>query len=354
MSNAGGARIKCIIKFLTGVEILILKKKFLFSALAAVFTLIIPFSVVGCKTGGNVVRINEVTHSVFYAPLYLADALGYFGDEGFKIELTNGGGADKTMAAVLANEADIGFCGPEAVVYAHIGGTTDAPMVFGQMTKRDGSFLVGRTAEPDFDWKDLEGKTIIAGRPGGVPYMTFEYVLKQAGVNATLVNNIDFNMTTAAFEGDIGDYCTMFEPTASAYQAAGKGYIVASVGQESGEIPYTCFMAKQSYIDKNGDKVRGLLKAITKAVKYLDEHDATDVAKLLTKYFDGTDEASIKTSLESYKNIDAWVKNMAMEETAYDRLLDVIEEAGELSRRIPFHQAILTESADRAYREIYG
>ena len=227
-------------------------------------------------------------------------------------------------------------------------------MVFGQMTKRDGSFLVGRTAEPDFDWKNLEGKTIIAGRPGGVPYMTFEYVLKQAGVNATLVNNIDFTMTPAAFEGDIGDYCTMFEPTASAYQAAGKGYIVASVGQESGEIPYTCFMAKQSYIDKNGDKVRGLLKAITKAVKYLDEHDATDVAKLLTKYFDGTDEASIKTSLESYKNIDAWVKNMAMEETAYDRLLDVIEEAGELSRRIPFHQAILTESADRAYREIYG
>lgn len=331
-----------------------MKKKFLFSVLAAVLTLIIPFSVVGCKKGGKVVKINEVTHSVFYAPLYLADSLGYFEDEGFKIELTNGGGADKTMAAVLAGEADIGFCGPEAVVYTHIGGTTDAPMVFGQMTKRDGSFLVGRTPEPDFDWKNLEGKTIIAGRPGGVPYMTFEYVLKNAGVTANLVNNIDFNMTTAAFEGNTGDYCTMFEPTASNYVAAGKGYIVASVGQESGEIPYTCFMAKQSYIDKNGDKVRGLLKAVTKATKYINDHDSASVAKLLVPYFDGTNEASLKTSLDSYKSIDAWVTDMAMKETAYERLLDVIELAGELSTRIPFHKAVLTESAHRAYREIYG
>ncbi len=152
----------------------------------------------------------------------------------------------------------------------------------------------------------------------------------------------------------MGDYCTMFEPVASEYQAAGKGYIVASVGQESGEIPYTCFMAKQSYIDKNGDKIRGLLKAVTKAIKYLDEHDSASVAKLLTKYFDGTSEASLKTSVDSYKKIDAWVKNMAMEETAYERLLDVIEQAGELKARVPFHKTVLTEAADRAYREIYG
>lgn len=314
----------------------------------------LPLSVAGCKKGGKTIRINEVTHSVFYAPLYLADSLGYFEDEGFKIELTNGGGADKTMAAVLAGEADVGFCGPEAVVYTHIGGTTDAPKVFGQLTKRDGSFLVGRTAEPDFDWKNLEGKTIIAGRPGGVPFMTFEYVLKSAGVTSNLVKNIDFNMTTAAFEGGTGDYCTMFEPTASSYQAAGKGYIVASVGEESGEIPYTCFMAKQSYIDKNGDKVRGLLNAMTKAIKYIDEHDSASVAKLLTKHFDGTSEESLKTSLDSYKKIDAWVKNMAMEESSYNRLLDVIELAGELEKRVPFHNVVLTEAADLAYRGIYG
>jgi len=314
----------------------------------------IPFTFAGCKNDGNIIKINEVTHSVFYAPLYLADALGYFKEEGFSVELTNGGGADKTMAAVLAGEADVGFCGPEAVVYTHIGSTGDVPLVFGQMTKRDGSFLVGRNKEENFDWKNLEGKTIIAGRPGGVPYMTFEYVLKSAGVKATLVNNIDFNMTGAAFDGGTGDYCTMFEPAASSYVDTGKGYIVASVGAEAGEIPYTCFMAKRSYIDKNGDKVRGLLRAVTKATKYINEHDSADIAKLLVKYFDGTGEQSLKTSLESYKKIDAWVTNMAMEEKAYERLLDVIDLAGELDKRIDFHTAVLTEAADRVYLEIYA
>ena len=177
--------------------------------------------------------------------------------------------------------------------------------------------------------------------------------MKQAGVKADLVKNIDFNMTTAAFEGNTGDYCTMFEPTASSYVAAGKGYIVASVGQESGEIPYTCFMAKQSYIDKHGDKVNGLLKAITKATKYIEEHDSAAVAKLLVKYFDGTSEESLKASMDSYKKIDAWVTNMAMEESAYERLLDVIELAGELEKRVDFHDVVLTEAADRAYRAIY-
>ena len=139
------------------------------------------------KEYDKIIRINEVTHSVFYAPLYLADALGYFEDEGFKVELTNGGGADKTMAAVLANEADVGFCGPEAVIYTYLGGSEDCPKVFGQLTKRDGSFLVGRVKEDNFDWNNLQGKNIIAGRPGGVPMMTFQYVLKEAGISANLV-----------------------------------------------------------------------------------------------------------------------------------------------------------------------
>ena len=195
---------------------------------------------------------------------------------------------------------------------------------------------------------------MLAGRPGGVPYMTFEYVLKNAGVTANLVKNIDFNMTTAAFEGNTGDYCTMFEPTASSYVAAGKGYIVASVGQESGEIPYTCFMAKQSYIDKNGDKVRGLLRAVTKATKYIEEHDSTDVAKKIVKYFENTTEDSVKTSVDSYKSIDAWVTNMAMEEASFTRLLDVIELAGELEKRVDFNKVVLTETADNVYREIYA
>lgn len=326
----------------------------MYLVLAAVFTLMIPLSVTGCSKDSKTIRINEVTHSVFYAPMYLADSLGYFKDEGYSIELTNGGGADATMAAVLSGGADVGFCGPEAAVYVHNGESDDAPMVFGQLTKRDGSFLVGRTPEPDFDWKNLQGKEILAGRSGGVPLMTFQYVLRNNNVTATCITNVAFNSMTAAFEGNVGDYCTMFEPTASQYQAAGKGYIVASVGEESGEIPYTCFMAKRSYIDKNGEKVRALLRAITKAIKYIDEHDSQTVANLIAPYFDGTDAASLKTSLDSYKKIDAWVKNMAMEEASYERLLDVIEQAGELTSRVKFHDVVLTETADNVYREIYA
>ena len=313
----------------------------------------IPFAFAGCKKDDKTIRINEVTHSVFYAPLYLADALGYFEEEGFKIDITNGGGADKTMAAVLANEADVGFCGPEAVVYTYLGGSDDCPKVFGQLTKRDGSFLVGRVKEDNFDWKTLEGKDVIGGRPGSVPLMTFQYVLKQLNVKANLVTNIDFNLMTAAFEGGTADYCTMFEPVASEYQKAGKGFIVGSVGQQAGEIPYTCFMAKSSYINKNPEKIEGLLRGITKAIKYLKQTDSATVAKLLVKYFDGTSEESLKTSVESYAKIDAWVDNMAMKESAFNNLQDIIESAGELKQRVSFDSVILTETAQKVYGEIY-
>ena len=224
------------------------------------------FSLIGCRTSDKtVVKVNEVTHSVFYAPLYLADALGYFEEENIEIELTNGGGADSTMAAVLSGSADIGFCGPEAALYVLVGGSTDVPKVFGQLTKRDGSFLVSRKEEPNFQWTDLAGKELIAGRKGGVPAMTLEYVLNSNGLrdgtDLTLNFDVAFDLTVSAFEAGVGDYCTMFEPTASEYQAAGKGYIVASVGEDSGEVPYTCFIAKESWINKNEETVKAIAQA---------------------------------------------------------------------------------------------
>lgn len=324
----------------------------IFSALTLTAFTILPFT--ACDTKSGVIRINEVTHSVFYAPLYLAEALGYFKDEDVKIELTNGGGADSTMAALLSGSADVAFCGPEAAIYVLLGGSSDVPKVFGQLTKRDGSFLVARQRDNNFTWDKLEGKTILAGRKGGVPAMTFEYTLKTQNVNATLNYDVAFNMMTSAFESGIADYCTMFEPVASEYQAANKGYIVASVGQQSGEIPYTCFMAKQSYINGNGEKIDALLRAITKAIKYIDETDSDTVAQKLSGYFDGTNLASIKTSIESYKAIDAWVKNMAMQESAFNRLQDVIENAGELERRVKFSDLVITDRAQNIYNQIYG
>lgn len=330
-----------------------MKKRLIAILAAALSALAIPFSLAGCTGGGDVLRINEVTHSVFYAPMYLADALGYYEEEGFEVEFTNGGGADNTMAAVLSGSADIGFCGPEAALYIAIGGSTDAPKVFGQLTKRDGSFLVSREPEPDFKWSDLDGTEILAGRKGGVPAMTFEYVIEELGVNASLNYDVDFNYMTAAFESGIADYCTMFEPTASDYEAAGNGYIVASVGEQSGEIPYTCFAARESYINQNPDKIEGLLRAVTKAIKFTIENDASVIAGYLTAYFDGTSRESLANSVQAYKDIDAWVTNMAMEESAFNRLQDVIENSGELERRVAFDELILTDAAQKVYDEIY-
>lgn len=331
-----------------------MKKSLIAVFAAALAALAIPFSLAGCGGSGEVLKINEVTHSVFYAPMYLADALGYYEEEGFEVEFTNGGGADNTMAAVLSGSADVGFCGPEAALYIAIGGSSDSPKVFGQLTKRDGSFLVARTPEPDFKWSDLEGKEILAGRKGGVPAMTFEYVIEELGVNASLNYDVDFNYMTAAFESGIADYCTMFEPTASDYEAEGKGYIVASVGEQSGEIPYTCFAAKESYINENPEKIEGLLRAVTKATKFVMENDAATVAEYLVPYFDGTSEESLANSVQAYKDIDAWVANMAMEEAAFTRLQDVIENSGELERRVDFDELILTDVAQKVYVQVYG
>ncbi len=331
-------------------------KKFLSAALSACLILL-PFS--ACKDAGDdsVVKVNEVTHSVFYAPLYLADALGYFNEEGIRIELTNGGGADNVMAAVLSGDADVGFCGPEAALYVLIGGSSDVPTVFGQLTKRDGSFLVSRKPEPDFSWKNLKGKEILAGRKGGVPAMTFEYVLKNNGltdgVDLTLNYDVAFNLMTSAFEAGTADYCTMFDPVAYEYEAAGKGYVVASVGEASGEVPYTCFMAKSSWLRKNERKAEGFLRAVTKAVKYINETPSATVAPYLTNYFEGIAVASLAASVDRYKAIDSWRTELSMTEDSFTRLQDIIEGAGELDRRATLDELVDNGYAKSVYKEVY-
>ncbi len=319
---------------------------------AAVFALL-PLSACGEKDGLTTVKLNEVTHSIFYAPLYLADSLGFFEEEGIKIELTNGGGADAVMASVLSGDADIGFCGPEAAIYVQLGGSQDVPTVFGQLTKRDGSFLVSRKEEPNFKWTDLKGKEILAGRRGGVPAMTFEYVLRENGLTDDDINlnfDVAFNLMTSAFEAGTADYCTMFEPVASEYEAAGKGYVVAAVGEASGEVPYTSFLAKRSWIDGHKDVVRGFLRAMLRAVEYAETQEPDEIATHLYQAFPSTSYASISTSIRSYRKIDAWVSDMAMTEASFDRLQTIIERAGELPARVPFSSIV-----DNSYvKEVYA
>jgi NitT/TauT family transport system substrate-binding protein len=308
------------------------------ATLGAAFFALLPLAACGEDSDGlKTVKLNEVTHSVFYAPLYLADSLGYFAEEGLKIELTNGGGADNVMASVLSGDCDIGFCGPEAALYVQLGGSNDCPEVIGQLTKRDGSFLVSRKEEPNFQWTDLNSKEILAGRKGGVPAMTFEYILNQNGLyngqTVTLNFDVSFTLMTGAFEAGTADYCTMFEPTASEYQAAGKGYIVASVGEASGEVPYTCFIAKSSWLDKNAESARGFLRAVLKAIDFATTQDEDLIATYLSQQFPSTSVSSLATSIKSYRKIDAWASDMIMTEESFNRLQDIIESAGELPSR---------------------
>ena len=316
---------------------------------------VIAMPMLGCKkTDDDTIRLNEVTHSVFYAPLYLAIENGYFAEEGIKIELTNGGGADASMTALLSGTADIGLMGPETVIYVYNQNKADYPKVFGQLTQKDGSFLVSRVAEPNFDWNNLKGKEILAGRKGGVPAMTFEYIMNGLGMknNQDFSMNFDvqFNLMTSAFLGGTADYCTVFEPTASEYQASGKWHVVASVGEKGGEIPYTSFIALDSYIKNNQTKLEKFMKALKKAFEFMQTHTEYEVAEAIVKQFPSTTIKSIETSIKSYKTIDAWKTNMQATEQSFTRLQDIMQNANELSKRVEFNKIVDNSIA----RQVFG
>ena len=296
-------------------------------------------------------QVNEVTRSVFYAPQYLAMANGFFEEEGLNIELTTGQGADKVMTAVLAGQSDIGFCGPEAAIYVYNEGKEDYIEVFAQMTQKDGSFLVSKEPTDNFEWTDLVGKTVIPGRKGGVPYMTLEYILKQNGINPqtdlVLDDSIKFDLMAGAFAGGDAEYVTLFEPTATMTQDAGKGYIVASVGEASGEIPYTAYCAKKSYIEENPEIIEGFTRAIYKGEQWVKEHTAREVAEKIQEYFPDTTVDSLENSVQKYKDIDAWKENPILEEEAFDKLQLIMTEAGELDQKAPYDKIVNNTFAEK-------
>jgi len=298
------------------------------------------------------ISVNEVTRSVFYAPQYVAIALGYFEENGLEIELATGQGADNVMTAVLAGQSDIGFAGPEASIYVYNEGKEDHTQVFAQLTKTDGSFLVSREPNEDFKWTDLKGKTIIPGRKGGVPYMTFEYVLKQNGLNPetdlVLDDSIKFDLMAGAFAGGNADYVTLFEPTASSTEKQGLGYVVASVGEAAGEIPYTAYFAKKSYIQNNEDIIQKFTNAIYKGQKWANEHTALEIAEKIVSFFPDTEVADLETSIQSYKDINAWSLNPVLTEESFNRLQDVMEEAGELAKRANYSEVVNNKYAEAA------
>ena len=307
------------------------------------------------NNGIKKIKVSEVTRSVFYAPQYVAINNGYFQENGIEIELTTGQGADAVMTSVLSNQVDIGFAGPEASIYVYNEGKEDFCQVFAQMTKKDGSFLVSKEKTDNFSWEDLKGKTVIPGRKGGVPYMTLEYVLKKNGINPqtdlTLDDSIKFDLMAGAFSSGTADYVTLFEPTASLIENEGKGYIVASVGEAAGEIPYTAYFAKKSYIKDNEDIIQGFTNAIYEGEKWVNEHTAEEVAQAIQSFFPDTDLETLTQAIQSYKDIDAWNATPILEEEAFDLLQDVMIEAGELEEKVPYSEIVNNSYAEKAIEE---
>lgn len=298
------------------------------------------------------VTLNEVAHSIFYAPMYVAIEEGYFAEEGLDVTLVTGFGADKTMTALLSGEADIGFMGSEASIYTYLGGTDDPVINFAQLTQRAGNFLVSREPIDDFSWDMLIGKNVLGGRAGGMPQMVFEYILKKNSIDpktdVTIDQSIDFGSTAAAFSGGDADFTVEFEPHATSLEAKGDGYVVASLGRDSGYVPYTAFSAKKSFIEANPDTLQAFTNALQKGMDYVNTHTPAEIAKAIQPQFDETDLETITTIVTRYYDQDTWKDNLIFEQDAFDLLQNILEEAGELSERVAYEDLVIRDFSENA------
>ena len=290
------------------------------------------------------VKVAEVAHTIFYAPAYAAISKGYFEDEGIKINLTLTAGADKVTAAVLSGDVDVGFCGSEATIYVYNSGEKDYLVNFARLTKKDGSFLVSRKKYDNFKLEDLKGKTVIGGRKGGMPEMTFEWALKQNNIDPKNDLKIDTSVAFPAMEGAFiggnADFVTLFEPNATSVEKQGLGYVVGYVGSFGGEVPYTAYNAKKSYIEKNKDIIDGFTKAVDKGLKYVKETDPSVVAKDIYEYFPELSLNDLTAIIERYKTNDAWASSSEITKKDFDHLQEIIISAGELDKKAPFEKLI--------------
>ncbi len=305
----------------------------------------------GCGSEQNLkkIRLNEVAHSIFYAPQYVAIEKGYFKEEGIDLDLVNGSGADNTMTALLSGDADVGFMGSEASIYVYQEGAEDYVVNFAQLTQRAGNFLVSRSEEKDFQWADLKGKTVLGGREGGMPEMVFEYILKKNGLDPQadldIVKNIDFGLTAEAFASGQGDYTVEFEPFAASLEKEGKGSVVASLGEASGMVPYTAYSVRKDYLQENKEMLIHFTRALQKGMDYVQSHTPEEIAQVIAPQFPETDEEALTTIVERYYGQETWKENLIFEEDSFELLQDILLDAGVLSERAPYEELVDTEIA---------
>ncbi|WP_028610629.1 ABC transporter substrate-binding protein [Paenibacillus harenae] len=333
------------------------KRSFLSLLLAAVLAATAVLA--GCGNGDSgkaTVRIGEVTRSLFYAPEYVAIEKGFFEEEGLNVELTTTPGGDKTMTALLSNVIDVALVGSETSIYVYQQGTDDPIINFAQLTQTDGTFLVAREADDSFDWNSLKGSVFLGQRVGGMPQMAGEFTLKKYGIDPKadleLIQNVDFANIAAAFASGTGDYVQLFEPTASIFEKEGQGHVVASFGAESGHLPYTVFMAKQSYINKNKKTVQSFTNAIHKAQLWVEANDAEAIADAVLPYFENVDRDILVSSIDRYKQQGSFAADPIIDEAEWNNLLDVITSAGELDKRTEHHELVDTSYAEEAIEAV--
>lgn len=330
-------------------------KKWLRSGLGVFLILMLTIGLTACGDKEETVqkvRIAEVTRSIFYAPEYVAIEKGFFKDEGLDIELTTTWGGDKTMTTLLSGGADIALVGSETSIYVHAQGSDDPVINFAQLTQTDGTFLVSREKVEDFDWNQLKGSTFLGQRKGGMPQMVGEFVLKNHGIDPhndlNLIQNIDFANIANAFASGTGDYVQLFEPTASIFEQEGKGHIVASFGTESGHVPYTTFMAKDSYMKENKEAVEKFTKALYKAQQWVEENSAADIAKVIEPYFEDTELGLIETVVDRYKSQGSYATDPILDEEEWNNLQSIMDEAGELPQSVDHKTLVNTSIAEKA------
>lgn len=330
-------------------------------AACAVVVMTVVVAAAGCgsdKTASGdkktKVVLNEVAHSVFYAPMYVAIEEGYFAENGIELELVTGFGADKTMTAVLTGGADIGFMGCESTVYTYAGGTADYVVNFAQLTQRAGNFLVAREPIDDFNWNMLKGRKVLGGRAGGMPEMVFEYILAKNGIDPkndlNIDQSIDFGSTAAAFSGGQGDFTVEFEPHATALEKKGEGYVVASLGKDSGYVPYTSFSAKKSYLENNKETVQAFTNALQKGMDYVQNHSPEEIAKVIAPQFAETDMETLTTIIARYYEQDTWKADLVFRKESFDLLQNILEDSGVLSKRVPYEDLVTTTFAEEALK----
>ncbi len=332
-------------------------RKALHSFLTAILTGTAILSLTACGSQAKAsnltpVTLNEVAHSIFYAPQYAAIELGYFEDEGINLTLVNGAGADKVMTALISGDADIGFMGSEASIYTYANGSEDYAVNFAQLTQRAGNFLVGRNSQPDFKWTNLKGKKVLGGRAGGMPQMVFEYILKKNGMDPatdlSIDQSINFGLTAAAFTSNDADYTVEFEPFATGLEKEGSGVVVASLGVDSGYVPYTAYSAKKSYLEKNPETIQKFTNAIQKGLEYVNSHSSKEIAKVIQPQFKETDEETIAAIVDRYKAQDTWKKDTIFEKESFDLLQNILEESGQLKERVPYENLVTTVYSEKA------